>query len=216
MLNLIPLLSIAIAAPAAGPVLHAATQPSIAPLTWQLNFRYQDPQRVSVMLPGQKTPAVYWCMLYTVDNPSDEDVEFLPSFELVTDTLQVVPSEVRVSPEAFRAIQRRSGDPLLVTPDRAVGPLLRGEDRARHSVAIWRNIDPKAREFKVYVSGLSGEMSRVKNPTFNAEKPEGPDNRRFFTLRRTLEITYKLPGGDSARASAVPERQTGDPKWIMR
>lgn len=66
------------------------------------------------------------------------------------------------------------------------------------------------------MAGLSGEMSRVKNPTFNPEKPEGPDNRRYFTLRRTVEITYKLPGGDSARASAVPERETGDLKWIMR
>ena len=38
--------------------------PSIAPKSWQLRFRYQDPQRVSVFVPGKAEPVLYWYMLY--------------------------------------------------------------------------------------------------------------------------------------------------------
>jgi hypothetical protein len=198
------------------PVSTAVPEPALAPGAWELKFRYQDPQKISVVVPGQREPVVYWYMLYTVQNPTGREVDFYPKFELVTDTLQVIESEVRVSPEAFRAIKRRSGNPLLVTPEAATGKLLQGEDRQRHSVAIWRNVDPKARAFTVYVAGLSGEMTRLRNPAFNAEEPESAKNQRYFNLRKTLAIPYRLPGGESTRNLAVPERLLGEEKWIMR
>ncbi len=216
MHNLLLLLSLYATTSVGIPVSSGVPEPSIAPTSWELNFRYHDPQRVSVVLPGEKTPVVYWFMLYTVENSSDREVDFYPRFELVTDTLQVVPSEIKVSPEAFKAIQRRAGDRMLVPPEQAIGRLLRGEDRKRHSVAIWRNLDPKARSFTVYVAGLSGEMARMKNPVFDAGKPESDTNKRYFILRKTLSIPYKLPGGQSVREMAVPERMLGDEKWIMR
>jgi hypothetical protein len=191
-------------------------EPALAPASWELRFRYEDPQRISVVLPGHKEPVVYWCMLYRVENPTDQEVDFYPRFELVTDTLQVIPSEVRVSPEAFRAIQRRSGDPLLLPPEKVIGRLLQGRDRARHGVAIWRDVDPAVRSFTVYVAGLSGEVIRIRNPVFDAEQPESDTNKRYFILRKTLAIPYRLPGGMSLRAVAQPERVTGDAKWIMR
>lgn len=198
------------------PVVPAVPEPSLAPISWELKFRYRDPQKVSVVVPGQSKPVVYWYMLYSVENPGPADVDFYPKFELVTDTMQVIPSEASVSPEAFRAIQRRSGDPLLVQPERAVGKLLVGRDRQRHSVAIWKNVDPQARSFTAYVAGLSGETVRMKNPGFDAEKPEDPKNARYFILRKTLALPYKLPGGERTRELAVPERAGTDDKWIMR
>lgn len=194
----------------------AATQPSIAPVSWELKFRYQDPKRVSVVMPGEDEPVLYWYMLYTVENPTDEEVQFYPQFTLVTDTLKVVPSEIRVSPEAFRAIQRRAKNPLLVTPDRMLGTLRRGADHRRHGVAIFRDFDPKAKEFTVYVSGLSGEMRRIKNPAFDEEQPESDKNKRYILLRKTLAIPYKFPGGESLRNRAVPERMVDGQKWVMR
>lgn len=205
--------SLAVLAPLAG---AATPEPAIAPVSWELNFKYQDPQKVAVKLPGDKEPAAYWYMLYSVENPSDREVEFYPRFEIVTDRLEVITHEIRVSPEAFKAVQRRSGDPLLLPPEQVIGKILRGKDRARRSVAIWRDMDPKTRSFTVYVSGLSGETKRVKNPVFDPEKPENDKNRRYFVLRKTLAIPYRLPGGDSARDTAQPERVLGEEKWIMR
>ncbi len=198
------------------PVASAWPEPSIAPISWELKFRYRDPQKISVTVPGQPKPVVYWYMLYTVENPGPSEVDFYPKFDLVTDKLQVIPSEAHVSPEAFRAIQRRSGDPLLVPPERVIGRLLIGEDRQRHGVAIWKNVNPEARSFTVYVSGLSGETVRIRNPGFDSQKPEDDQNPRYFNLRKTLAVPYKLPGGERTRDLAVPERMAGEEKWIMR
>jgi len=199
-----------------GPILQAAPKPAVAPISWELKFRFQDPQKVSVVVPGQSQPEVYWYMLYSVENQGDREVDFYPHFQLVTDTLQVIRSEIQVSPEAFRAIKRRSGDPLLVTPTKVMGRLLRGKDRAKHCVAIWRDFDFKAKGFKIYVRGLSGETIRLKNPVFDPKKPESEKNKRYFTLRKTLEIPYKFPGGLQMRTLAKPERIASDQRWVMR
>ncbi len=201
---------------AAVPSLGQIPEPAVAPTTWELKFRYHDPQRVSVLLPGETTPTLYWYMLYTVENATDGEVDFLPQFTLVTDTLQARPAEVRVSPEAFKAIQRRTGDPLLVPPEKVIGRLLRGKDQAKRSVAIWRDFDPRAKSFKVFVGGLSGEVARLRNPTFDSAQPESDDNPRHYVLRKTLEIPYRLPAGESMRHQAVPERRPEQQKWIMR
>jgi len=197
--------------------LAAAPTPAAALVSWELKFRYQDPQRVSVVVPGKSKPIVYWYMLYTVENPGEREVDFYPEFELVTDTLKVVQSEIRVSPEAFQAIKRRSGNPLLLAPEKVIGRLLCGKDRAKHSVAIWRDFDPKAKGFNVYVSGLSGEVARLKNPKYDPKQPEDSiKNKRYYVLRKTLEIPYKLPGSESTRILAIPQREADQQKWIMR
>ena len=203
----------------AGPLVLAvstSTQPAVIPPNWELKIKFQDPQRVSVTVPGQKAPVVYWYMVYTVENPTDREVDFYPDFTLVTDTMRIVKQEQQVSPEAFQAIQRRSGIPGLLPPEKVLGKLLRGQDQARSSVAIWKDFEAPAKGFTVFVAGLSGEVSFVKNPAFDSKKPEGADNKRAFILRKTLELPYKFPGAESMRTYVVPERQTERQKWIMR
>jgi hypothetical protein len=196
--------------------LQAAPAPSLAPVSWELKFRFQDPQRVSVYVPGQAQPVVYWYMLYRIENLSRQEVEFYPQFDLVTDRLEVVKSELTVSPEAFQAIFRRANNTLLLPPHKVTGKLQRGQDRARHGVAIWRDFDAKARSFTVYVSGLSGETKRVKNPTFDPDKPEDEKNRRYYTFRKTLAVPYAFPGSKQTRTRVKPERVPNGQKWIMR
>ena len=196
--------------------LLAAPAPSLAPVSWELKFRFQDPQRVSVYLPGQTEPIVYWYMLYRIENGSRQEVEFYPQFDLVTDRLEVVKSRLKVSPEAFQAIFRRANNSLLLAPHKAIGKLQRGKDRARHGVAIWQDFDVKARSFTVYVTGLSGETKRVKNPTFDPDKPADENNRRYYTFRKTLAIPYTFPGSEQTRSLVKPERVPNGQKWIMR
>ncbi len=194
----------------------AVPKPAIAPTSWELRFRYQDPQKVSVVVPGKAEPEVYWYMLYTVENAGEQEVDFYPQFDLVTDALKVYRSASKVSPETFQAIRRRAQDPLLLPPERVAGKLLCGKDRARHSVAMWQDFDPKTKGFRIYVSGLSGEMARAKNPMYDPSKPESERNKRYFLLRKTLEIPYRLPVGESQRSRAIPQRLPHDQKWIMR
>lgn len=190
--------------------------PAIASAAWNLNFKFQDPQRLSVVLPGEAGPTVYWYMLYTVENLTDREVEFFPRFEVVTDKLEVTRSDRGVSPEAFQAVFRRANDPGLLPAEKIAGRILRGKDRARHGVAIWKDMDPRTKSFTVYVGGLSGESTRWKNPAVDPEKPEGPGNQRYFVLRKTLAIPYDLPGSVGSRSVAVPRRHPDKQTWVMR
>jgi hypothetical protein len=216
MCNLLQAITLCLLSAVSSQPAPVAIEPSAAPMTWELVFRFQDPQRVSVVVPGKAEPVVYWYMLYSVENLGEQEVDFYPEFELVTNTLKVVQSEIKVSPEAFRAVQRRADDPLLVTPERAIGKLLRGKDRARHSVALFRDFDPKTTSFTIFVGGLSGEVKRVKNPAFDEGKPESRTNERYFTFRKTLSIPFKFPGSETTRASVIPDRLADKQQWIMR
>lgn len=216
MCNLLQYISLCMLSAVSSQPAPLAFRPAASPVAWELNFRFENPERVSVYLPDKQEPIVYWYMLYSVENRGDKEVDFYPDFELVTSTLQVVQDEIRVSPEAFRAIQRRADDPLLVTPERAMGTLLRGKENARHSVAIWRDFDPKATSFAIFVRGLSGEMRREKNPAFDASKPVEPGNERYFTLYKTLSIPYRFPGSEVTRSKVAPVRLADKQQWIMR
>lgn len=190
--------------------------PAIASSAWSLNFKFQDPQRLSVLLPGEAVPTVYWYMLYTVENTTDREIDFHPGFEVVTDKLEVIKADRGVSPEAYQAVFRRAKDPTLLPPEKIAGRILRGQDRARHGVAIWKDVNAQTKSFTVYVSGLSGEIARWKNPAVDPNKPEGPDNQRYFLLRKTLAVPYNLAGSEESRAAAVPQRIADKQRWVMR
>lgn len=207
----------------------AVPLPSEVPASWELRFRFVDPERITVKLPAESEPRTFWYMLYTVENESGQTVQFMPSFELVTETRQVVPAQIGVHPAVYNAIKRRHRKtyPFLTEPVRMLGPMLHGEDHARDSVAIWPQFDAAASSFAVYVGGLSGETTRIPNPLFDPEKPEValqklPDgsslekvvNPKQFTLQKTLVLDYALPGTRATRMYAKPKRQPHH--WTMR
>ena len=78
-----------------------------------------------------------------------------------------------------------------------------------------------------YVAGLSGEARVLRNPAFDPEKPEtmvvpGGDGRerevvvnpKYFTLRKTLQLSYLLPASERARGQIEPRLEQA--RWIMR
>ncbi len=197
-------------------VASAAPTPSVAPRNWQLDFDFEDLKRIDIVLPGDKAPTTFWYILYTVTNNSGKDVEFYPSFELVTSSLQVVAGGDNISPSVYDAIsaQHRKLHPFFRNPTQVVGPLLQGPDNALTSAAVFRNFDLAANEVKVYVGGLSGEIVSVPNPAFDGQKPESAQNMRFFPLRKSLVIPYDIPGDERTRQKAPPIRKKVD--WVMR
>ncbi|HNQ23317.1 MAG TPA: hypothetical protein PKK06_09515 [Phycisphaerae bacterium] len=191
-------------------------QPRGVSSSWQLEFAFEDPQRISVKLSGDGEETTYWYMLYVVTNKTGTDVRFFPSFDLVTDTLQVIEGGANVHPAVYDAIAARHKKdyPFFAPPWKVTGPLLQGTDNARTSAVVFTTFDPLANRFTVYASGLSGELKRVQNPGFDPAQPESDQNPRFFILRRTLGITYELPGDPETRKGAQPVRRTRE--WVMR
>lgn len=190
--------------------------PAVASGAWSLEFKFQDPQRLSLVEPGQAEPVVYWYVLYSVENNGPREVQFYPEFEIVTDTLQVIRSDRDVSPGAYDAVAKRVNNPALLPPERIAGRVLVGKERARHGVAIWRDFDPRAKSFTMFVSGLSGETARWRNPAYDSNKAEGPKNKKYFLLRKTLSVPYVLGGSETMRATAIPRRQIEKQAWVMR
>jgi len=199
-----------------GAVALAAPKPSLLAKSWELDFTFRDPERISVTLPGDDHPTTFWFMVYTVTNNSGQDQGFYPSFDLVTDTLQVVTGGDNVHPAVVESIRSRYRKlyPFFVDPLKVSGTLLQGTDNARTSAVVFQGFDPSANQFTIYVGGLSGEVQRLQNFAFDSEKPESDENPRFFVLRKTLGISYDLPGDEKSRPQAKPVRVKRE--WVMR
>lgn len=196
--------------------LAAAPTPEIAPRHWELDFDFEDLRRIDVVLPGDRRSTTFWYMLYTVTNNSGEDVDFYPSFELVTNSMQVVVGGDHISPTVYDSIAalHRKLYPFFRDPTQVTGKLLQGPDNARTSAVVFRDFGPDASTFAVYVGGLSGEIVSVPNPVYDPDEEESADNPRFFALRKTLAIKYDLPGDLRTRRDAPPMRRKID--WVMR
>jgi hypothetical protein len=210
---LIPLMAIGLVGLPRG--LGEPPEPAPAQPSWQLDFSFLDPQRISVEVPGQDEPTTFWYVVYTVTNRTGEDVGFFPSISLVTDMLEVVESGDGVHPRVYEAIAaRHKGDyPFLAPPWKVTGPLMQGEANARSSVAVFRPLDPRASSFTIYVGGLSGEATRVLNPA-HPTADRGEEQAPYFVLRKTLALRYELPGDPATRDRANAVRK--DREWIMR
>ena len=200
--------------------------------SWQLEFEFTAPQRISVSLPGQVQPQLFWYMLYKVTNNTARERIFFPTFEVVyqtSDSIGRVEADMGINPAVFAAIKQRhaKGYPFLIEPVRAIGRLLQGEDNAVTSVAIWPTFDDRADRFSMYVAGLSGQTQLVPNPNYDPALPEAqqqtlPDgtsisitlNPRLFTLRKTLKIDYQLPGDPISHRTVSPVELAHT--WVMR
>jgi len=195
-------------------------RPSIVPTSWQLQFEFQSPRCISLRLPGEKKSRTYWYMLYTVTNRTGADRIFVPEFILYTDTGKVYRAGKHVPSEVFHAIQSRHNNPLLMSMARITGPLLQGEDNAKDGVAIWTDIDSKARAFDVFIAGLSGERAKIKLPLPTKVTVIGKDGKPIekltdtAILSKTLHLQYRLPGEPAGRANIVlkPIKK----EWVMR
>lgn len=202
--------------------LGVGPEPSPTAVTWELDFKYVNPpRRIEV---GGDT---YWYLVYTATNRSSATQRFFPRFQLVTEDLRVIETDMGINAAVFEAIKQRHKQthPYLVSPTKAVGDIKIGDDNAIESVAIWRNVDLNVNEFKILAGGLSGETRLIRNPAFDPSKPETPpsaatepkgaeSNPRFFTLRKTLEVGYRVAGSERTRSAAEPTLEYA--RWIMR
>ncbi|MBI5863274.1 MAG: hypothetical protein HZB38_01930 [Planctomycetes bacterium] len=198
--------------------------PAMTPVSWEMEFTYLNPPR-KIDVGG----TTYFYLVYKVTNNSAVTQRFFPTIQLVTEDLRVIETDSAISNAVFEAIRLRhqATHPHLLDPVSAIGDLPSGADNARESVAIWRAADVTVNNFSIFVAGISGEARLLKNPSYDQSKPEkqavtGQDgqqheitvNPKYFTLRKTLELRYAVPGSESARPGQEPELVLS--RWIMR
>ncbi|HWB19488.1 MAG TPA: hypothetical protein VG711_04240, partial [Phycisphaerales bacterium] len=77
-------------------------------------------------------------------------------------------------------------------------------ENAKDGIAVWPAANPEVNEISLFVAGISGESTRVKDPK------TGND----VILRKTLERDYLIPGDSTARGGQPAQLQ--NETWVMR
>jgi hypothetical protein len=184
--------------------------PSRYPVAWEMKFEHGLPQRI-VVDTGGPSPKAFWYVTYTVTNTDKQERTFLPVLELLTKDGKVFRSDNKVAPQVFNAIKAREKDAFLET-QYTIGGLLRiGPDQAKEGVAIWAEPDAEMGNFSIFVNGLSGEFTFLKDA--QGTEVKGPDGKPVI-LRKTLQLNYLIrgdavyPGEDAVNENAE--------EWVMR
>jgi hypothetical protein len=167
--------------------------PSPYPISWELNFDHGQPKRIIVEVPGVPTPTAYWYMTYTVTNKTDKEQVWLPHFEMVTRTGNVIRSDENIPKKVFDDIKRYEADQFLEQFTTIGGEIRLGEDEARDGVAIWKEPDPRMGNFSIFVAGLSGEAVQMKD---DSGQPMKDADGNLVVLRKTLQLNYIVRGSE--------------------
>ena len=183
-------------------VAQAYPEPSILPVSWQLDVKTTPPARM-YLTDAQGQQKAYWYIRYTVTNNTGKDILFTPVFELITDTGQSVTGNKDVPDALFAKIKDLYHAKYLTDPLMIFGKLLQGEDNAKDGVAMFANVDPNARVYHIFISGLAGETADVTDPM----------TKKTVTLHKTLELTYQIPG---EAIDMNPHPQLVSKRWVMK
>jgi hypothetical protein len=201
-------------------------EPSLYPTDWELKFQHKTPRRIVVNDSTTGKSEAFWYMPYTVTNPGDKPIEFVPTFGLLSRDAadgKIHPGNMAISQRVFDAVFQREGNKFLEPQRKIQGTLNPGEEQARDGVAIWREPTMRMGTFDVFVGGLSGEYVIMKKKDGQwvvvdrrkaAEELKGVPESDRLTLRKTLQLTFHVPG-DNIRPGEDPVNKKGE-KWVMR
>lgn len=192
----------------------AAPEPAIVPRPgeWTVDLIFEHPQQIVLeRLPGGG-PERFWYTIVTITNNTNQDVDFYPKCELMTDTFQIIPAGKNVPPAVFELIRTRhqSKYPFLEPLEKADDKILQGEDHTKDLAIIWPDFDSQATAIKLFITGLSNEIAVVNHPL---ERDEAGQPVRVF-LRKTLELSYDLQGDPALKPYLKIAYK--DQRWVMR
>ncbi|HDZ22748.1 hypothetical protein LCGC14_0451530 [marine sediment metagenome] len=216
------LISMVVTALAVGwAIAGSAPAPATTPITWELDFEPLDVLRpIRIVLPGQTKATTFWYLRYRIFNDTGEDRQFIPSFDLCTNTGQLFNAKTAVPRVVFDKIKAHHNQPLLKNLAAMTGKILQGEDNAKDGVAIWPDFDAGAGRAVVFIGQLSGEQRVLKLPQPVEVTMVGDDGKertitvREVVLHKTRQLTYEIPSEPAARFT-TPTRLV-DKRWIMR
>jgi len=191
-----------------------APTPAIMPSPgqWTIDTKFTHPQQIILRTGADNQPKRFWYSLISLTNKTGSEVDFYPKCELKTDTFQIMPAGLNVTPDVFESIKSRhqAAYPFIESLAKADNRILHGEDNTKDIAVIWPDFDEKAKSIKIYITGLSNETAFVTHPV--AKDKDG--NPIMVFLRKTLELTYKLESASEQRSDANLIYESK--RWVMR
>jgi len=210
----LPCAAFIVLAGAACVCLAVAPTPAVtpAPGQWTIDTKFTHPQQIILRTGADNKPRRFWYCLVSLTNKTGGEVDFYPKCELKTDTFQILPAGQSVAPEVFESIKSRhqAAYPFIEALTKSGNRILHGEDNTKDIAVIWPDFDEKAKEIKIYITGLSNETALVSHPV--AKDNNGQPLIVF--LRKTLELTYKLESASEQRSDANLIYESK--RWVMR
>jgi len=155
---------------------------------WTFDFQFEHPHPIVVETPGGERE-VYWYLVYTVTNRGEEARRFVPAFTLYTDKANL--RRAGLFPHVYEAVKAHRKVRFLENAVKMHSKVMPGEGHARTGVAIFAPLDRETDRFTIFCEGLSGRY--VERPNLQAG-PDAPEDEQVVRLRKTLALTYKLPG----------------------
>ncbi len=209
LLALLVMMSVSYAEVPADVPVPAALQPTDV---WQLDVQFHgNPEQLEVKLPGDEVPTRFWYLVYTITNNTGKDVDFYPTFEVMTNTFMLYEAGKVPSKPVYEAVEKlyKKSVPLLEPEIQVAGRILQGEDNARDCVCILDDFDPNATSVKLFISGFSNETQTIEVADDKNEKKS-----KKVLLRKTLMIEYTVPGDVNNQDKKVMLFRRKE--WIMR
>jgi hypothetical protein len=189
----------------------AYPQPSIYPISWELNFTHAMPKRIVVEVPDSNIPKAFWYITYNVINKTDREQMFLPVFEMMLRDGSVIRSDDNIPAKVFDAIKQRERIKYLEPFPKVSGLLRIGDDEAKDGVAIWPEVDRRMGNFSIFIQGLSGEATPA---TDEKGKIETDSDGKPIMLRKTLELDY-ISRSDGMYDTGKDLSEASH-EWVMR
>ncbi|OHB61655.1 MAG: hypothetical protein A2167_07855 [Planctomycetes bacterium RBG_13_46_10] len=195
-------------------VSFSAPAPAVVqnPGDWTVNVTFEHPQQIVLKSGIFGTPKRFWYVIVTLINNTNQDVDFFPKCDLMTDTFQITPAGGNVPPAVFEMIKKRhqSRYPFLESLQTAGNRILQGEDNAKDIAIIWPYFDVRATGFQIFITGLSNETVAVEHPVQTDENSMPVQ----VYLRKTLALSYNLKGDTRLRSDVGLEYK--GKRWVMR
>ena len=193
----------------------AAPEPAVVPGPgiWTLNTVFTHPQQIVLQSIDGSKLVRFWYVILTITNKTNQDVDFYPKCDLMTDTFQIIPAGIGVPALVFEQIKRRHQEqyPFLEQSEETSNRILQGEDNTKDIAVVWQDFDAKASSIKIFISGLSNETAAIDHPAAK-DKETGRPIKVY--LRKTLELNYTLKSDAAMRSDAGIDFK--DERWIMR
>jgi hypothetical protein len=202
---------------------HAYPKPSPYLISWQLKFDHRLPQRIVVTTPGELTATAYWYIRYAVMNPSQDQQNFLPVFEMLSDDGRVVRSDQAIPENVIKEIRMREKNRDLLSVDQMAGPLRIGIDQAKEGIAVWKEPQVRMGHFTIFAAGLSGEATILKDDKGEDVIRKDADGNPMkdpagkplpVVLWKTWMMEYRMLGDESYPGNDPLELLHEE--WIMR
>lgn len=202
------LAAVVLAAAAVVPALGLAPEPDPVSKRWQLDVTPGE-LRVAYVGRGEEAGA-YLYFTYSVTNNTGKDLEFVPSFELATDSGDIAASGVGVAPAVTDAIMESLEHPFIQDQVDILGPIQQGPENAKHGLVVWPVADFAADEIRVFGAGFSGETESLEL----TDPRTGEVQRLVF--RKTLMMRFGTPGEIRVAEMGDQPFVVSENRWIMR